>query len=170
MTTWTTSLTCVISRYANNLPLLHYFCYSETSLKFWKKSIKHVALYNTSIWITHSLLTYIQRFLLLLPPNHRNKYSGCCLPSVHHTLNPVWLHCLEVDLIHHSRKAARNAQNIPVPVLAEWQPVHHGNQFCGQQHHLWWHIPAGYTNIDTKTKLLTQIPMWRIIDTGLLLL
>lgn len=37
LTTWTTSPTCVISRYANYLPLLHYFCYPETNHKFWKK-------------------------------------------------------------------------------------------------------------------------------------
>lgn len=60
-----------------------------------EKWIKHVTLYNTSIRITHYLFTSIQNFLLLLPPNHRNKNSGSCLPSVHHTLNPVWLHCLK---------------------------------------------------------------------------
>lgn len=45
-----------------------------------------------------------------------------------------------------------------------------GISIWGQQHHLWWHISAQYTNTDPKTKLLTQIPMWKITDRGLLLL
>lgn len=186
------STDCITADFSNSLPAhdhrdyFSHLCYIKVCQLFlssplfllprnktqiWEKRTKYVALYNICTWITQYLLTYIQNFLLLLPPNQRNKYSGSCLPSVHHTLNPVWLHCPEADLAHHSSKAERNAQHIPVTVLVEWQTAcTRWHQLLWSTAHLWWLISAEHTNTDLKTKLLTQIPMWRIIDGGLLLL
>lgn len=54
-----------------------------------EKRIKHVTLYNTSIWITHCLLTSIQNFLLLLLQitEIRTVAPACPLYTIH------WIQC-----------------------------------------------------------------------------
>lgn len=128
---------CVTSKYGNNLfissPL--YLLPSHISpSQILKRRTKHDALLNLSIWVTQYLLTYIQNFSLLLPPDHRNKYSAFCICSMHHILKPAWLHCSEADLTHCSRttKTAYSLSALGISFLWSTAPSVVGH-FCSVQ-------------------------------------
>lgn len=130
MTMWPTSLFVLYQSMAIiYLSLLHH-----SPSQILKRRTKHDALLDLSIRVTQYLLTYIQNFSLLLPPDHRNKYSAFCICSMRHILKPAWLHCSEADLTRCSRttKTAYSLSALGISFLWSTAPSVVGH-FCSVQ-------------------------------------